>query len=65
VGQKGCLPFYHDNAAFQVGLDLIYAMDKLSVGDMILGWETVIVPHFEEHFNSEDNEEIDNFFRIC
>lgn len=61
MGQKGCLPFYHDNAAFQVGLDLIYAMDKLPVGDMILGWETVIVPHFEEHFNSDDNEEIEDF----
>ena len=36
-------------------------MDKLPAGDMVLGWETVIIPHFEEHFNSEDNEEIEDF----
>ncbi len=60
VGQKGCLP-YHENAAFQVGLDLIYAMDRLPAEDMVLKWETVMVPHFEEHFNSEGIEDIKDF----
>ncbi len=41
MGQKSCVPYYHENAAFKVGLDLIYAMDKLLAGEMVLGWETV------------------------
>ncbi len=61
MGRKCCLPYYHENVAFQVRLDLIYAMDKLPARDKVLGWETMIVPHFEEHFNSEDNEEIGDF----
>ncbi len=60
VGQKGCLSLYHGDEAFQVGLELVYTMDKLPVNEVIVGWEQVVLPHFQANFG-EDNESVNAF----
>ena len=51
VGQKGCLQLFHENENFQVGLDLIYCLDRVPPEDVSLAWEQVVQPCFEEHFD--------------
>ena len=60
VGQKGCLQLFNNDENFQVGLDLIYCLDKVPARDMTLAWEEVIQPFFEENF-ADDNQKVKDF----
>ena len=55
VGDKNCLTLYNENEYFQIGLDLIYTLCMVPVKDVVLAWETVVEPYFEEHL--PDNQE--------
>lgn len=54
VGQKGCLQLFNENEHFQIGLDLIYSLDRIPPEDVIFAWEQVIQPYFAEHFEHDD-----------
>ena len=43
----------------QVGLDLIYQLCLVPEEDIVLAWEDVIQPYFDEHFPVDS--EVDNF----
>ena len=61
IGFKGCLPLFHENEAFQVGVDLLYTLSLLPTTDVKKAFDDIVAPYFEDNF--QDNEEVDNFVR--
>ena len=49
VGNKGCLPLFHENEQFQVGLDLIYQLCNLPTSPHIETRQLYIVSFPNEH----------------
>lgn len=62
VGTKGCLPLFHDSESFQIGLDLIYQLCMVPAEDIVMAFENVILPFFEENYAEED-EEVQDFLQ--
>ena len=59
VGFKGCLPFFYEDEQFQIGLDLIFTLCMVPPTDVVFAWESVVKPHFDEHF--DESLEVDEF----
>ena len=61
VGQKGCLDLFYHNENFQVGIALVYCLDMVPSSDVCHAWTYVINPYFDQHFDYEENPEIEDF----
>ena len=41
---------YNSEEAFQVGVELMYSLSLLPTTDVVQGYETVVLPHFEKEY---------------
>ena len=58
VGDKGCLPLFHENEYFPILLDLVYRFCIVHTEEVVHTFESVVEPQHQDHLADREDQRV-------